>query len=185
MNRVKANLVHGLCAIYSLIAGLYPFEFSGKTLHLDRELPWKLVMLLAVPLRDVGLDDFITNVVYFLPWGALVYVLGSARSRNLSSVLRAALVGSIVSFSIELCQIFFTKQPSIFDVLANTFGATLGALLCAFSPIDVRRIVTRCLSGVDQSQLLLPAALFLGAVPLLISVSKFPSLGLNMWNRHY
>jgi glycopeptide antibiotics resistance protein len=185
MTRVKANLLCVLFAIYSLIAGLYPFEFSGSTLHLDRELPWKVATLLAVPLRDVGLDDFVTNVVYFLPWGALVYVCGSPRSRNLSSVLRAALVGGIVSSSIELSQIFFTKQPSIFDVLANTLGAVLGALFCALSPIDVRRLLARCLGAVGQSQLLLPAAVFLGAVPLLISVSKFPWFGLNVWNRHY
>src|SRR5262249_23762275 len=137
MNRVKANLVFVLCAIYSLIAGLYPFEFSGKTLHLNRELPWKVLTLLAVRLRDVGLDDFVTNVVYFLPWGALVYVCGSPRSRNFSTVLRAALVGGIVSFWIELSQIFFTKEPSIFDVLANTLGAVLGALFCALSPLGV------------------------------------------------
>jgi VanZ family protein len=185
MNRVKANLVYVLCAIYSLIAGLYPFEFSGRTLHLDRELPWKVLTLLAVPLRDVSLNDFVTNVVYFLPWGALVYVLGSTRSRNLSSVLRAALVGGIVSLSIELSQIFFTKQPSIFDVLANTLGAVGGALFCALSPIDVRRLAARGLGRLEQSQLLLPLAVFLGAVPLLISVSKFPWFDLDVWNRHY
>ncbi|HKA22822.1 MAG TPA: VanZ family protein [Blastocatellia bacterium] len=185
MNRVKANLVFVLCAIYSLIAGLYPFEFSGKTLHLNRELPWKVLTLLAVRLRDVGLDDFVTNVVYFLPWGALVYVCGSPRSRNFSTVLRAALVGGIVSFWIELSQIFFTKEPSIFDVLANTLGAVLGALFCALSPLGVRRLAARCLGWLDQSQLLLPAAVVLGAVPLLISVSKFPWFDLNVWNRHY
>jgi VanZ family protein len=185
MNRPKANLIFVLCAVYSLIAGLYPFEFSGKTLHLDRELPWKLVTLLAVPLREVSLNDFVTNVVYFIPWGALVCVLRSPRSRNLFSVFRAALVGGIVSLSIELSQIFFTKQPSIFDVLANTLGAALGAILCAFSPIDVRRLAARGLGRLEQSQLLLPAALFLGAVPLLISVSKFPWFDLNVWNRHY
>jgi len=39
------------------------------------------------------LDDFLKNIVYFLLWRALIYVFGPQRSRNLSSVLAAKLVG--------------------------------------------------------------------------------------------
>ena len=39
MNRSRSSLVFVLCAIYSLIAGLYPFEFSDRIPSFDHELP--------------------------------------------------------------------------------------------------------------------------------------------------
>jgi hypothetical protein len=185
VNRLKVNLVLCLAAIYTLMAALYPFEFSGRTLTLDGSLPRELLSLLLVRVRDVGPDDFLTNIVYFLPWGVLVYVLQAPQSRKLSAVFRAALVGGMVSLTIEVCQIFFTRHPSIFDVVANTLGAGLGALFCAFSSIDLRRVMGRSLAWAAQSRLVLPAALLFAAMPLGISLSKYPALGLDVWDWHY
>ena len=181
----RSGLIVGLCAIYSLIAALYPFDFSAATLNFDRDLPRALLSLLFVRVKELNVDDFSRNIFYFLPWGALVYVFRTPTSRKVSAVLAAVLIGGLVSLSIELSQILFQKKPSIFDILANSVGAGLGALLCAFSPIDIRRVAVRCFGRVDQARILLPAALFLGAVPLLITVSKFPEVELKRWNQHY
>jgi glycopeptide antibiotics resistance protein len=186
MNRSRSSLVFILCAIYSLIAGLYPFEFSDRTSSFDLEFPWGFLKAVLVPIKNVGLSDFLQNIAYFVPWGAIYYIFtASPNRRPRTLVLSAALVGAIVSIAIEICQIFFSRYPSVFDVLANTLGAGMGALLCAFSPIDVRRIVARSLARAEQSQLLLPAALLLGILPLLISVSKFPWTDFHNWDRGF
>jgi VanZ family protein len=127
----------------------------------------------------------VRNIIYLLPWGVLVYVFVAPHRRALTKIAAATLIGWIVSFSIELCQIFFTKHPSIFDILANSAGAGLGALLCAHGPLDVRRLATRCLARVERPGLLFATALSLGTVPLLIAVSNFPGLGFGIWNWHY
>jgi VanZ like family/Concanavalin A-like lectin/glucanases superfamily len=168
------------------MAGLYPFEFSGRTSSFHRVFPWGFLKAILIPIKDVGLSDFLQNIVYFVPWGAIYYIFtASPNRRPRTLIISAALVGAIVSIAIEICQIFFSRDASAFDVLANTLGAGMGALLCALSPIDVRRRVARSLARAKRSQLLLPAALLLGIVPLLISVSKFPWTDFRNWDRGF
>lgn len=186
MNRSRSGLVFVLCTVYSLIAGLYPFEFFDRTPFYNLEFPWGFLTAVFVPIKDVGLSDFLQNILCFVPWGAIYYIFTASPNRRPHSlVLLAALVGTIVSVAIEICQIFFSRDPSVFDVLANTLGAGIGASLCAFSPIDVRRVVARSLVRAEPSQLLLPASLLLGIVPLLISVSKFPWTDFHNWDRGF
>src|SRR5215813_11871992 len=186
MNRARSSLVFVLCAIYSLIAGLYPFEFSNRTASFDRELPWGFLKAILVSIKDVGLGDFLLNILYFVPWGAIYYIFtASPNRRPRTLVLSAALVGAIVSVTIEICQIFFARDPSVFDVLANTMGAILGALLCALSGIDIRRVVSRILTRVAQSRALLFTAIAFAAVPLIVSLNQFPGFDFHNWDRSY
>lgn len=185
MNRLKVNLVLFLAAIYTLMAALYPFEFSGRTLTLDGSLHRQLWSLLAVRIRHVALDDFLANIVYFLPWGVLVYFLDTPRSSKVFAVLKAVLWGGMLSLTIEVCQIFFTKHPSFYDVLANTLGAGLGALFCAFSSIDLRQLAMRSPGGPKRWRAALSAALLLGIVPTGTALTKDPRLGLDVWDWHY
>src|SRR5262249_38007689 len=98
MNRSKSSIVFILCAVYSLIAGLYPFEFSDRTSSFGRDFPWGSLKALLVPIKDVGLNDFLQNIVYFVPWGAIYYIFtASPNRRPRTLVLSAALVGAIVS----------------------------------------------------------------------------------------
>ena len=186
MNRSRSSLVFVLCAIYSLIAGLYPFEFSDRTSSFDREFPWGFLKAILIPIKDVGLSDFLQNIAYFVPWGAIYYIFtASPNRRPRTLVLFAALIGATVSIAIEICQIFFSRVPSAFDVLANTIGAILGALLCALTRIDIRRVVSRILTRAAQSRVLLFTAIAFAAVPLIVSLNQFPGFDFHNWDRSY
>jgi VanZ family protein len=181
VNRFRSNFILALGAVFSLMAGLYPFELADGTSRARGAFPWGFAAALMVPVR---VNDFLWNILYFLPWGVLVFVLaGSSRSRRLTKVFLAAFVGGMLSLLIELAQVFFSRNPSIFDVLANILGAGLGALLCASSPIDLRRSITISLSRMEWSSLLLPAGVILGMVPLLISVANFPWTDFRNWDQ--
>jgi VanZ family protein len=185
MNRCRENLVIALCAIYSLMAGLYPFEFADRTLYFEA-FPWKFLTTLFVPIKSVRVNDFLQNIAYFLPWGTICYlVAGSRLGTRPIVVLWAGLVGGLVSIAIEVCQIFFSRHPSVFDVLANTIGAMLGARLCALSPIDLQQVFARILVRAQQSRVLLLTVLLFAAVPLVIFVSQFPWFDFHNWNRSY
>jgi glycopeptide antibiotics resistance protein len=168
------------------MAGLYPFELADPTSGSEGGFPWGLVTALAVPIRNVGADDILQNIVYFLPWGGISYLfLGSPRWRIHTLVLLAVSVGATVSLAIELCQVFFFRHPSVFDVLANTLGAALGALLCTLRPIDGRYIAARFLARAQQSRVLWLLVILFGAVPLIVSVSNSPWFDFHNWNRNY
>ena len=75
---------------------------------------------------DYGLVEFTANIVLFVPVGLLgVVLLGSARWWV------AVLAGFAASGLIELGQLVFlpARYATVMDVLANTSGAALGALL--------------------------------------------------------
>ena len=97
ITRVKVTLVFVLCAIYSLIAGLHPFVFGDGSSRFEADFPWGFV-----PIEGVRVNDCLPNIVYFLPWGALCYLLlGSLRERTLPLIVVAAVVGGAVSFSMN------------------------------------------------------------------------------------
>src|SRR5688572_26062637 len=152
MDLSRSALIIALCVIYSLIAGLYPFEFVERSLVFNDSGREFLTHDIRQVLR-FRVNDFLTNIAYFLPWGIICYiVLGSTRTAIITLISSTALIAAMVSVTIELCQLFFNRHPSAFDVLANTFGAALGALLCALSPIDVRQAVARCLAKAEPSR---------------------------------
>jgi len=73
---------------------------------------------------QVRLLERLLNVVLFVPLG---YVLASFDSRR---PWRAIVIAAVLSSGIELAQIFIsTRNPDVLDVLTNTLGAALGALL--------------------------------------------------------
>lgn len=74
---------------------------------------------------DYGVVELASNVVLFLPLGALVALILGARLW-----WGGIAVGFAVSVLIELAQLAFLPErfPSVADVAANTFGAMVGAL---------------------------------------------------------
>lgn len=185
MNRVDGKFCLVLSLIYSLIAGLYPFELSGGIALSDIEIS-SLEKIVSALVEQFGANDFLRNIAYFLPWGIISYLLlSSPHARASRTLLSAALVGGIVSLGIELAQIFFYRYPSVFDVIANTLGATLGALICILSPIDVRAIATRVLTGAQQSRLLLLIVFLFGAVPFITTVAKSRWFDFQNWDRSF
>jgi glycopeptide antibiotics resistance protein len=79
----------------------------------------------------VLLRDAAVNVALFVPLGWLL--ARAARSQNvtpLAGIVVAAAVGAAFSLGVETIQFFIaTRYSSVLDVLANTAGTVLGAVL--------------------------------------------------------
>src|SRR4051812_41839062 len=70
-----------------------------------------------------GLADLLLNIALFMPLGAALALRGRSRGR----ITQLAL---LLSAAIELSQFYIPgRDPSISDVIANTSGAVLGALV--------------------------------------------------------
>lgn len=71
------------------------------------------------------LFGYLGNIAFFVPFGVLVYML-------LIDVRRTVLVGFLASLAIEIAQyVFALGYSDIDDLLMNTLGAFLGALVAA------------------------------------------------------
>ncbi|MGO3527980.1 MULTISPECIES: VanZ family protein [Glutamicibacter] len=74
----------------------------------------------------IGYSDieFVANVVFFIPMG----IITTLWNKN---PMRSVAIGTYASLSIELLQELVLPQryPSVFDIIANTIGAAIGAFL--------------------------------------------------------
>ncbi len=96
------------------------------------------------------LRDIATNVLLFLPLGALVALrLGSLRRGPGSAWL---LLGTAVSISLEIAQAFTDRSPDPIDVLTNTGGYLIGYALvfAAIRRFELRPQVLLGLSAVHH-----------------------------------
>ena len=91
------------------------------------QLPWPHYARYWLPF------DFVTNLLGYLPLGALLFgarVRGGAGWR--ASLLRAVVLASMLSYTLEVTQSFVPMRvPSRIDWTLNTAGAALGAGLAA------------------------------------------------------
>jgi hypothetical protein len=148
----RARLSDAMLLYYGgviLLITLVPFRFT---------LPPEIHMLWTG-----GVTDTLANIALFVPIGILYPI--SSRGPLRARVLRAVLLGGLLSLAIELAQ---TAEPerysSVIDVLANTTGAALGAALLL---LVVRHLgASARLRGRVSLELPLMGLLYL-AVPLL------------------
>lgn len=114
-----------LFAVIALIAygSLYPFNFKpdaiqGGVLRALRELSW----------ARAGRGDRIANVLLYLPLGFCLFLWLATRLRRDVAVAAAALLGSLLSLSIEVAQVYISSRvPSLVDLTLNALGTLLGA----------------------------------------------------------
>lgn len=113
-------------ALLILGAGLAPW--SGW--HDQGLSPWAFV---AAPLpRHLTSFDLAINVLAFIPLGALGVLALGAHRRHRAVVLLSTSAALLLSAMIESVQTYLPARiPSNIDVLTNTLGALLGALLIA------------------------------------------------------
>ena len=77
----------------------------------------------CVPCGDFAVEDALLNVLLFVPFGLSLRLLGK-------SYIRIVITGLLMSASIELLQLVIPgRDSSLRDVVTNTIGAGLGALL--------------------------------------------------------
>jgi len=89
------------------------------------EMPWG-----PDPIGWSDLDDIVINILGFMPFGFMVYNyrrLARPLGRNVAWAVAA---GAIISLAIELIQAWLpNRSSSVMDVLCNTLGTLLGALV--------------------------------------------------------
>ena len=85
------------------------------------------------------LINFLGNIATFLPIGFFPMLLFSRMT-----VKKAGLIGFCVSLFIEVCQIFIQRGCDVDDLLLNTLGALLGALLYRILSLKWKAAFDRC-----------------------------------------
>jgi VanZ family protein len=114
-----------LIVVIALIAygSLYPFNLKPEAVDravLDalRELSW----------ARAGRGDRIANVLLYLPLGFCLFLwLSSLLRRSLAITVTVAL-GSMLSFAIEVGQVYISSRvPSLTDLTLNALGTLIGA----------------------------------------------------------
>lgn len=74
--------------------------------------------------------DILYNIIGFLPFGFLVFLLRAKRTSTRVGIVIVILSGAFVSLSIEMLQAMLPARSStLMDVVSNTTGAWLGAWL--------------------------------------------------------
>lgn len=114
------------CAEYGVQGvQLHPFAFGDEVLDAAEQLGW------SHALRSTVVLQVVFNVVLFIPWGVIV------RRYLQHSILVCIVSGALASLLIEVTQatgLWFVypcayRVADIGDVIANTTGAAIGALL--------------------------------------------------------
>lgn len=93
--------------------------------------------LVPAPRFHQSLADLLTNLLAYMPLGLLL----AHRARRLqlrgNPIVRATLVGAALSCAVEFVQIFLPSRVSSgIDLLANTLGTMIGAVLARYTGRD-------------------------------------------------
>jgi glycopeptide antibiotics resistance protein len=115
-----------LWGLFIFYGTLLPFEFSASGELISRKLKgvWER------PLSGSWADVY-ANVLFFLPWGFLLAIWMARRGAGfIVCVVIAMCTGAFLSCTVELLQLFApSRSTSFVDLVTNSFGATVGALL--------------------------------------------------------
>jgi len=112
--------------LFMVYASLYPFEFEVSRLaHFGRE-EWMRAIAWRKPVRS----DLIANLIFYLPFGALVTSLAPRRLGPMRRFLFALGCGMALSLLIEFAQALTrNRDPSVMDVMVNALSAGIASLL--------------------------------------------------------
>jgi VanZ like family len=99
---------------------LFPYKFEAATL-LER-------VAAATEMPPAG--EVVSNVLLFVPLGALLYRIGRRRvGQERHMLMLCGVAGLLLSLTIEFLQIFLPpRSPTVMDVVANSAGALFGAI---------------------------------------------------------
>ena len=169
---------------FLLIATLNPFEFSRHASSLGGFLGGFLDPL-PKGIAQLASADFISNFVFLIPCGILFhYLLRPCAQASITTFLLAGSLGGMLSFSIELCQVFIPgRLASASDVLANSLGAFCGSLLYAKFPI--RDALLHLWNKFERSKVFVTLILLFTSFPFIVATATFPWFDFGNWNRHF
>jgi glycopeptide antibiotics resistance protein len=113
-----------LCtALLILYGSLFPFRFTPHGIGL-----WPLITQLDFARTSRG--DIVANLLLYMPLGLFLMLAWPATWGRWKGLLIAVLIGSLLSFGVEVAQgLATTRVSSLTDLLLNAAGTTLGALI--------------------------------------------------------
>jgi len=112
-----------LATIFVVYASLYPFQFDAARLELVRSGEWWRNALRPPPTRDL-----VANLLFYLPFGALVARAAPAPWGGARRLLAAIGAGTLLSACMETAQLFVVQRHSaLTDVGLNAVSTGLGA----------------------------------------------------------
>jgi VanZ family protein len=112
--------------LFILYASLYPFDFDlAHFTALDRR-----DLMRSLTWRRPPRTDLVANLIFYLPFGALVVSLAPRAWGPLRRLLFAIGAGAALSIFIECAQAMtVSRDPSISDVVLNTLSAGIAAVV--------------------------------------------------------
>lgn len=134
---------------------------------------WKQIdlTLSCHPGDKASLPDLVSNLLLFIPWGFLVYAnMSHGPARAVPKVLVCLVLGSLLSLSVETCQLFTrNRTTSLVDVAMNSVGTLVGGgMATVFFPSCFQRLIGFVQRDLRQQ----PVALILGLYLLLLSLDS-------------
>ena len=97
--------------------------------------------------------NVLINIVGFIPLGFCFCAYFSSARQSKKAVLATTLLGTAVSLTIEVLQAYLpTRDSGTTDLITNTLGTFLGAMLYGWGP--ARALFTRVLDGVSSALVL-------------------------------
>jgi glycopeptide antibiotics resistance protein len=166
---------------YVLILALHPFALSGSASIPVRQFLGEFLTASPLVIKAAATKDFVLNVLFFIPFGGLLYccLKSPQRSRNVTLLLAIA-AGGALSLTVEVSQLFFGRHSSVSDVMANSLGSACGALI--FFPVGVRRVFGRVSDNLKTSKFFLVCIFMFAAVPLILSIIQSPWPNFRTWD---
>ncbi|MDO5103641.1 MAG: VanZ family protein [Lautropia sp.] len=122
-------------ALWLLLLGaiLYLSLFPLSNWTLRHPSPWHW-LLKGMP-RFYSYGDLTVNLLAYGGFGFLSLRLCRQRFNTATSLMLAFVVGTVLSFGMETAQSFLPRRvPSLLDLLANSAGTLIGALMAACLP---------------------------------------------------
>ena len=116
-----------LLAVVALMGygSLYPFDFNFGGSH-----PSLADALHRLTWARAGRADRVRNVLLYVPLGFCLMLWLRARVGFIWATLIATVLGSLLSLTIELAQVYLSlRVPSLMDITLNAVGTLLGAVL--------------------------------------------------------
>lgn len=135
-----------IAALLVIYGSLIPFDF-----HIPSFRARLVTVVHSLNVHTSQLDDFVINVLLYVPLGAL-FALARRKNRSISrSVLPSIALAGLISIAVETLQIFLpARVPSIMDVILNISGASIGALVVYLCAACWIRMMDRVIAEFDR-----------------------------------
>lgn len=163
------NILTFLYIFFIIYSTVVPFNFI-----LNSEfIPYRLHKIQWIPFKGgiTGLNrsDIVANMIFFIPLGVLFtlrIILSEYRNLRIKEWLKVIISGAIVSISVEVLQIFtFDRQTSFTDIIMNSLGTLVGAVLILVLYLKFHKEIKKVLFTlfVNKPEMII-AGLFLGFI---------------------